>query len=289
MKKKKVFILILVLIIVLLIIGLLTISFGREKFGLYSQNEFWEGVLIEAHGMILDTLIIGLIILGLNNLMEKRREINQLHTQIDYNRHIRTIESKHRIVSCVQSLNNKKISKMDLHQCDLSHLVLPNKKLSNSSLHATVFSYTNLKNSDLSKVNAERPYFNKSRINNVCFDGSRLHRAEFNESIAKSTSFKNCNIFRTKFDSSNLNNADFRNSHFNKVSFVNSILRNADFRDCTFGDQISFSGADLQSSNFESSKNLDPNIILLAQSVKKAKFDPQIVKELKRLNPNIKI
>ncbi len=57
-------------IVVFVIASLVVIRLSRS----YYDGDFMENVLVEAHGMLFDILVIGVLILALNKLVEKRVE-----------------------------------------------------------------------------------------------------------------------------------------------------------------------------------------------------------------------
>lgn len=269
--------------------GLITVNFGVSRYGLYEGREFWESVLVEAHGMILDIFILGVVVLLLLNRFEKKREISELHSKIEFNRHIKSEDAKYNIISAIGLLNKVNQTKFDLHQCDLSGLIMTKANLSGSSIHAAKFLNTNLKDSNFTKINGERSIFNKATLNNVNFNSSRLYRADFTNTKARSIHLNNCEIIRTNFCDSDLNNSDFRNSKLDTISFERAILKNSDFRKCEFGKDISFVDADLQSSDFRDSINIPIADILKAKCFIKAKFDDNVLIELKNLKADLLI
>ena len=76
----SIFIPVFVLIFVTLV--LIAISFNR-----YDESVFWGNVLVEAHGMWFDILVIGVIIFALtqraDNKRERKREIQRYKDEID--------------------------------------------------------------------------------------------------------------------------------------------------------------------------------------------------------------
>ena len=60
------------------VIGVWSLILGR-----YSESGFLEGILIEAHGMVLDILVIGVFILILNRLGQKQLDIRRYEEEID--------------------------------------------------------------------------------------------------------------------------------------------------------------------------------------------------------------
>lgn len=289
MKRKEILITGNILTIVILIIGFFTISFNDSKFGLYESTDFWENILVESHGFILDVFIIGFVFIIIMNHYEKRREIHELNNKIEFNRHIRTDEAKYTIFSAIGLLNKVKQTKFDLHQCDLSGLIMSKFNLSGSSIHAVNFTNSNIKESELRQVNGERTIFDNTNLTSSNFNSSRLYRAVFKKAKARSSNFANSKIVRTTILESDFNNSDFRNSWIDKTSFEKTILKNADFRNCNFGTEISFLDADLSGANFLGSKNIPITEIIKSKCVTKAKFDKEVLSALKNWKADLKI
>lgn len=58
------------------VIGILSRTF-------YASGDFREGILVESHGMLLDILVFGILILWLNRIGEKRLEIRRYEEEIN--------------------------------------------------------------------------------------------------------------------------------------------------------------------------------------------------------------
>jgi uncharacterized protein YjbI with pentapeptide repeats len=90
--------------------------------------------MVEAHGIVLDILVIGLFILWLNKLGEKRLENKRYQEEIDDFRHWNSEEAAHRIVGSIKRLNKNGISNIDLSSCYLAHMILPGTNLQRANL-----------------------------------------------------------------------------------------------------------------------------------------------------------
>jgi len=287
MKKAELITTSILLLVTTLIVGYITTQMTDSKFGLYEDISFWENVIVEAHGMILDLLIVGVILIMILNRIEKKKNINELIEKIEFNRNLKTDEAKYTLMSAIRILNKMKVYKLDLHQCSLSKLIMTNINVSGSSIHAVDFYETNLKSSTFTSTNGVRTIFDCANIKGVDFNNSKFKRSNFNKVNARGSNFKECNITKSQFSEADLNNVDFRGCIINDTNFSNADLTNADFRDCEFSGNMTFDGALLQSSNFEGAKNLPFSEIIKAKSLKKTKFDEEIIIELRRLNANL--
>jgi hypothetical protein len=112
---------------VILVIGLTILFVGYER-------NFFENIMVEAHGMVLDILVIGLFILWLNKLGEKRLENKRYQDEIDDFRYWHSEEAAHRIVGSIKRLNKNGISNIDLSHCYLARMVLRRANLQGALL-----------------------------------------------------------------------------------------------------------------------------------------------------------
>ena len=122
---------------------------------------FLENVLVEAHGMLFDILVIGLFILWLNEKGKKQTEIQRYLDEIDDFRGWKSEEAARRIRGNIVRLNRKGISKIPLYTCYLERANLHRANLGKADLYranlgkATLVG-TNLEGAFLMGANLER-------------------------------------------------------------------------------------------------------------------------------------
>ena len=293
MRKNEIKILIYFFIILLCIITVCSIRIDpKHSCGIYSTTDFWINVLVESHGIIIEILIVGLLLQGILLNIEKRKEINDLKKKIDFNRELKTIESKHLLASIIKLLNDLQQTDMHLQKCDLSDLLLARINLTKSSLHATDFTHTNLRLSNFKQSKGERTIFDNATLTGANFINSnfkrlkmrnikghnidlsqcQLLRCGFNESDMESADLRSSTITQSSFDSSTLKSADFRFCIIEEVSFDNSDLKNINFSMCEFKKNNTFENANLENANFLGAINVPVNNLALALSLRNAKF-----------------
>jgi BTB/POZ domain-containing protein KCTD9 len=135
------------------VVASLTIAF-------YSYDgEFLKNVLVEAHGILLDILVIGIFILWLNRKGEKQLENRRYREEIDDFRGWNSDEAGYRIAGNVRRLNRNGITKIQLDRChlvkvdlggaDLSHASLTEANLNRASPGGANLIGTNLSDADL--------------------------------------------------------------------------------------------------------------------------------------------
>lgn len=159
-------------------------------FGFSSDGEFWKGILVEAHGMLFDIAIIGVLILWLNKKGEKRLEIQRYKDEIDDFRYWKSEEAMHRIVGNIRRLNKKGVSSIHLNECylknaNLSGVTLQGAYLVNATLNGAILFSTNLRYADLRNAN---------------FIDANLHTADFREADLRLALFNSKTIFPNDFN-----------------------------------------------------------------------------------------
>jgi hypothetical protein len=131
------------------VVGLTFSSYG------YGGN-FLENILVEAHGMLLDILVIGIFILWLNRIGEKRLESRRYQEEIDDLRGWESDEAGHRIVGSIRRLNKSGITNIRLERCHLEKADLESVDLTGSDLRDTDLYYADLRRTTLAGTNLTR-------------------------------------------------------------------------------------------------------------------------------------
>ena len=136
-------------------------------------NTFGEGLLIETFGMLLDVLVIGIIILWLNEIRDKKRrrelEIQRYQEEIDDFRGWDDKEATFRIIGIIKRLNKRGVTEIDLRDCYLvdARLIssrLQGADLSNANLEGADLSESNLQGADLRRANFKGAYLNSVNL-----------------------------------------------------------------------------------------------------------------------------
>ncbi len=231
MRKLEVTYTFIALVIIGLVVFLITInSTTPAGFPLYKDLEFRTSILVEAHGMLLDILLLGVVLVFFIARVEKRHKIESLKKEIDYIRLLKTDEIKFKIKALITQLNDRNIYNLDLHQCYLSNIDLLGIKVIKGKVQAAAFTESNLSNSDFSKTKAERTFFNKSKITNCKFIQCNMFRVNFSGSISRKAFYKDSKLIKCTFDDADLINSDFRGCNLTDSTFINAFARSCDFR-----------------------------------------------------------
>lgn len=250
-----------VLLFLTLIVGSLSLPFYLTN-GLY----FFEQVLVEAHGMLFDILIIGIFLFWLNANGQKRQRIRGYIDEIDDFRSWRSEESTYRTVGNIKKLNRYKINKLDLANCYLHKANLNHIDLSGS----------NLNSADLSEAS-----LNMARMVGTRFNTTSLRQAILNQA----------NLQNAFLSGANLENALFIKANLNGAMLIEANLRNAVFMSADL-QGANFNGAVIENTNFYKAdlrdvRGLTWESLIKARTLHKAKLDPELLAQIQEHRPQL--
>lgn len=233
----------------------------HTTWGLYSR-EFFENVLIEAHGAVIDLLVVGVILYWFELRRDNKENVSkQLEILADL-RFYSGSDSSYRVLGTVRRLLALGVSNLHLSEMQLNNVELKGLQLKNCNLHAAIFK--------------------ESLLSHLKFEECKFDAAVFVSTKFEHVTLKSCTLRRAKFNGAVLAGLDFTSCELQDADFTNAKLRSANFRgvDCK---GMKFHGADLRSANFIDARNLDPQALFLAKSLKSLKTnDPQIQSILSR-------
>jgi len=251
----------LVLIILAILILFLSIPYYLKDF--YS---YYGQVLIEAHGMLFDLLIIGILIFWLNKNGEKRQRIRTYRDEIDDFRLWESEEAAFRTVGNIKRLNRNGIYKINLVDCFLARTNLNYAKLVGSNLNSANISNSFLIETDL----------RNARLNQTNFENSNLNQAIMSDAYASGANFNNSFLIKS----------DFHQAFLIKTSFKNAMLMEANLQGCTLMG-TDFENANLYKADLRGTNGLTVEQLTKAKSLYQTKFDPEILNEIQLRHPEL--
>lgn len=229
-------------------------------------GDFMIQLLAELHGLVLDIFVIGILIVWINRLSEKRRAIEFCKQQIDDLRSLRGDHVRLKIMSCIKILNRYKIFEIDLNGVSVSNAPLNNINLTGSDLNGFECRKAKLIDATLTRCN----------MNGSIFDKADLFQADLSYVSGNGARFNNANLSKAKLCHSKFITTSFRNCYLNGASLAGSNLLSADFE-----------GAHLLEVDFRGCKELRPEQLLKAKILYNCIFDPSLVREFEELNSGL--
>jgi len=312
--KTAIFVFIVVLFI------LLTLTGDPRK----EPSTFWEGLLIEAYGMLFDILIIGIVILYLNEWRERKLRIRRHHEEIEDFRGWNEKEAMYRTAGIVKRLNRLGETKINLENCFLDNANLKDVRLIKSNLDWASFKNADLQNSILESSCFEKTGFSQANLKEAnlregVFKGTDFRGADLSDVNLSNvnieshfpkdwldrgrekTDMTSCRLIGTKFNNSIISDVNFKASIVGEldlsirtgtcivslVDFSNSILKNCNLMELKliwYSNSVTRRECEYDSDDKES---FIIKILVKAKSLYGSKLESNIVLQLKEKKPEI--
>ncbi len=251
----------LVLIMITLLVAGLSVKYYLEDF-----DSFWVQILVEAHGMIFDIAIIGILLFWLNQNGEIRQRVRTYKDEIDDFRLLESDQAAFRTVGNIKRLNRHKIHEINLVNCFLVKTQLNYVNLKGSNLNSA-----NLMNASLLETNLEN-----SRLNQTNLENANLNQANLRGAYASGANFKDAFLIK----------AQFENAFLIKTNFTNAYLMEANLRNCYLMG-ADFTHASLYKADFRGAKGLTIEQLVTAKTLYLAQFDPELEVQVRELLPEL--
>lgn len=247
---------------VFLIIGTFVVVLSKSYYSL----DFAKNVLVEAHGMLMDIIVFGVLVYYLTQNGGIKREIKDINDEIDLYR----IQQYDAIQIEFRRLTNKLISRnvkyIDLHSCYLE------------GIH---FDFLNYRIKHLCRVEHYLLDLDNANLNNCNFFMVNMSSSSLNQCICQNADFHKANISSSSLNGANFEGSSFCDADLSGSTIINSNLANCDLR------RSNFTNAILAGSNLENVKNLTLEQLLTAKSLYEVKMDPLLLEEIKRMKPSL--
>jgi len=222
----------------------------HQTWGLYSRS-FFEGILSNAHGTIIDLFVIGIVIYWFEQrrnqreeeeqdkkAKEKEKEISRLTIEDNVRRNRETIfdlrfyrepDAPYKVLGAIRRLLSLGDTCLDISEGDLSRIEIKDLELSDSNLHATIFKESRIIGCNIENCRGEAAVFVGATLKHTTIKNTFLHRAKFQNATLKGVNFTSCNITNANFDGADLSSANFSGVDCNGASFKKAVLRSANF------------------------------------------------------------
>ena len=178
--------------LVLGLVFILVISISLPYY-LDPDADFVKGILQEAHGMIFDLAIIGILIFWLNEKGRGKQLVRSYKDEIDDFRMWESEEAAFRNVGNIKRLNRFGINELNLVHCYLAKTNLTEINLSKS----------NLNSANLSSAMIPGGILIDTRLNQTNFENANLNSGELSGSFASGANFKDAYLIKACFKNSN--------------------------------------------------------------------------------------
>jgi uncharacterized protein YjbI with pentapeptide repeats len=241
----------------------IALSFGHY---VSKDHHFYENILVEAHGMIFDLLIIGLLLVWLNKIGEKRIRIKRHQEEIDDFRHWVSEEASFRVAGDIKRLNKDEVYNIELFNCNLKNVNLNNVNLTGSNMNNIQLEETTLQNAILTGVR-----LNQGNLQNAKLQKAKLHNAQLSGANMQFTT---------------LIKADLTGANCIKTKFKGAVMIDTILKDCVLAG-ADFTDTNLFKADLTNAKGLTAEQLSKARNIYLAKIDPEIEEKLKEIAPEL--
>lgn len=251
--------------LVLILVTFLVIGLSLPYY-IHEFDTFIQQILAEAHGMIFDIAVIGILIFWLNQNGEIRRRIRTYKDEIDDFRLWESEEAAFRTVGNIKRLNRHKIHEINLVNCHLPRTNLNYVNLAGSNMNSA-----NISQSSLIESNLEN-----ARLNQTNFENSNLNQANLKGAYASGANFKDAFLIKGQFENAFLIKANFNNAFLMESNLQNCYLMGADFEN-----------ASLYKADLRGAKGLTVEQLSKVKTLYLARFDDEILEQIKTNLPEL--
>lgn len=162
------------------------------------NSEFWQNILVEAHGMLFDLFVISGFLFWLQRLGERQLTIKRYREEIRDFLDWQSEEAMHRIVGNIKRLNREGIGDIFLYKAYLSE----------ASLYAA-----NLRGADLERASLKEAFLNGANLERASLVEADLYRAglleaNLTEAFLNGANLERANLERASLKEANLNRAN---------------------------------------------------------------------------------
>lgn len=252
----------------------------------YYSDAFREAVLVEAHGVLLDILLLGVVIVWLQQKGKQLTEKSHYRDEIDDFRSWESEEAARRIRGNIRRLNSFGVTRMDLSNCYLRSMDLRGVDLSESYIWGADLSWTDLRESTFSDANLENVNLEAANLT-----GANLCRAYLWKTNLESVDLQNANLESALLRESRLSKADLSGAKLMHADLSGAILEEANL----MGADLSFAnleyarldGADLRYANLEHTSGLSPDLFIRVRTLEGVLMDPLLEADLRKRLPDV--
>ena len=215
-----------------IVLGILAVMVFGLSFSYYAAagNGFYQSILAEAHGMLFDIAIIGILLYWLNQNGQTRQRIRTYKDEIDDFRLWESEEAAFRTVGNIKRLNRNGIHDINLVNTyllmtNLNYVNLESSNMNNANLTSSKLIESNLRNSRLNQTN-----FENANLNQACLEGAYASGANFKDAFLIKANLNNAFLIKADFRNAFLMEASLNGAHMTGADLENANLYKADFR-----------------------------------------------------------
>lgn len=164
-------------------------------------SSFFQNIIIEAHGIVPDLLIFGILM----TIYERWRGKVEVHLgSIEKYMSQHTPEATAAILNIIKEMNKMEASRFQLSECTLSQQDMRHFDFTGSSFHRVNFEESDLTLVELDKCRLRDVNFSNAILRSVTFSGSELDKINFSGAKLNDVNFNNADLRTIDFSFADL-------------------------------------------------------------------------------------
>lgn len=212
-----------------LVLAVISVVVVATSFPLYGAG-FWQGVLVEAHGLLLELLVLGVLLVYLDQRRSRLVRCERFQNEIDDFRLWHSEEASFRIRGNVLRLAEEGVESIDVARCNLKRMNFRNARLKGLRGQQVDLGQAVLRGACLSDADLDTAYMGYTDMRGVDLRDAKLLRTRFRSSILRSADLRGADARRTKFEYADLGDANFIGADVRDAVFRGSVLKKANLR-----------------------------------------------------------
>lgn len=250
---------------VLVLVAIIVVGLSVPLY-LSDPEDMYVNVLTEAHGMIFDILVIGILLFWLREQGEIKQRIRQYKDEIDDFRMWESEEAAFRNAGNIKRLNRYNVTKIELVSAFLAKTNLSQVRLRDANLNTANFTNSMMIEADLQEA----------RLNQTNFENANLNQANLTKTYASGANFKDAFLIKANFEGAFLIRTNFTNAYLMEANLSHCSLTEANFED-----------ANLYKADLRGADGLSAEQLSKTKSLYLAKFDPDMYEVLEKEIPDL--
>ncbi|WP_312253766.1 pentapeptide repeat-containing protein [Stutzerimonas nitrititolerans] len=234
--------------------------------GLYDRG-FWENVLVEMHGMIVELAVVGILLLWLDGRRDKKKNLDQCREDLKNYARLDFPEAHLKKIGALKTLIEANEAGLDARYLHLSGRTLTEINIADWNLIGLKINGGKLEASIFTGVDARSSKFVQCKIKNTTFEGGSLYRCKFEGARLRQVVFRNVRI-----ESAEFTRCDMQSTVFDGVSLQG----------------VKFEGANLDNCSFKSALDIDVHELSRAATLNHIAINDELLIQLIALRPDMK-
>ncbi len=236
------------------------------SYSLWGEESFYSGIIVNMYSSAIDFFFfsIGLYFLMVN--YEKREQIKKYRNNIDDTRFWFSAEAAFKNYANIRRLQELGVNSIDFSKCYLENTKPKGLKLNNSSAMGAILNSCNFEDSCFFETSFRGAFAKKASFYKTKIIKCEMSYLKFNDGNMKSSYLEDVTLIKAELDGANFHSARFNRCNFKNASIADCNMERADLRGAI---------------------NLTVAQLLKCKSLKYAKIDESLEKEIRQINPKL--